>query len=205
MYYNILSAEQKALLPLVTLFHKSYYLVGGTAIALQIGHRQSIDFDMFTDKKVQKKRILEQLQTHKLSHQLLFADSDSIHFLVEEVKLTFFQYPFKVPTALSFEQLKMPNLLNLAAMKAYALGRRSKWKDYVDLYFILKTFHTFEQISQRASEIFGELFSPKLFKMQLCYFQDIDYTEEVFYMPNCSISNIEIQSFLTNLVTNNEI
>ena len=38
----------------------------------------------------------------------------------------------------------MPDLLHLAAMKAYALGRRAKWKDYVDLYFILKDFYSSE-------------------------------------------------------------
>ncbi len=46
MFPNILSVEQKAILPFVKSFSKEFYLVGGTAIALQIGHRQSIDFDL---------------------------------------------------------------------------------------------------------------------------------------------------------------
>lgn len=203
MYDNILSDAQKKVLNFVQLFEKSYYLVGGTAIALQIGHRQSIDFDMFTYSKVQKKKIIDGLYEMGYSHTMLFSDSDSIHFLIENVKVTFFQYPFKVEAKLQFERLKMPNLLNLAAMKAYALGRRSKWKDYVDLYFILKDFHTLSEISAKAQEIFGELFSEKMFRIQLCYFEDIDYSEEVFYMPNIEVKDTEIKAYLTKLATDN--
>jgi hypothetical protein len=94
----------------------------------------------------------------------------------------------------------MPDLLNLAAMKAYALGRRTKWKDYVDLYLILKNHHTFEEISDKAEEIFKGLFSPKLFKNQLCFFSDINYSEEVTYCID-PIPDEEIKAFLLNLVT----
>ena len=48
MHDNILTNEQRNLLPLIKAFSKDYYLVGGTAIALHIGHRRSIDFDLFT-------------------------------------------------------------------------------------------------------------------------------------------------------------
>ena len=47
MYDNILSEEQKQLLPFILSFKKEYYMVGGTAVSLQIGHRESIDFDLF--------------------------------------------------------------------------------------------------------------------------------------------------------------
>lgn len=71
-------------------------------------------------------------------------------------------------TAIQFEEyIKMPSLLDLSAMKAYALGRRSKWKDYVDLYFLLNSHFTVNQIASRAEEIFGQLFSEKLFRAQL--------------------------------------
>ena len=50
MHKEILSKEQFDLLPFIKLFSKDFYLVGGTAVALHIGHRRSIDFDLFTDK-----------------------------------------------------------------------------------------------------------------------------------------------------------
>ena len=85
-------------------------------------------------------------------------------------------------------------------MKAYALGRRSKWKDYVDLFFLLKDKFTLQQIIDRSIMIFGDLFSDKLFRSQLSYFDDIDYTEEVDYLVNAP-SDAEIKSFLIDLAT----
>ena len=202
MFPNILSVEQQQLIPFVQSFKKEYYLVGGTAIALQIGHRQSIDFDLFKLSNVQQVKINQRLSEFKVPYQLLFADSQSFHILANDVKLTFFQYPFKITTKPTFEGIKMPDLLHLAAMKAYALGRRAKWKDYVDLYFILKDYHSLEEISDKTQAIFGSIFSPKLFKQQLCYYKDIDYTEEVFYMENYAVSDDEIKRFLTELATN---
>jgi len=62
--------------------------------------------------------------------------------------------PFQVDGILEFEKsIRLPELLDLAAMKAYALGRRAKWKDYVALYFLLKDHFTIHQISTRASGI----------------------------------------------------
>ena len=48
MHLDVLTREQTELLPFLSQFAKRYYLVGGTAVALQLGHRQSIDFDLFT-------------------------------------------------------------------------------------------------------------------------------------------------------------
>ena len=56
MYPDILSKEQKDLLPLMQQFKREFYLVGGTAIALHIGHRRSIDFDLFKFSKLNAKR-----------------------------------------------------------------------------------------------------------------------------------------------------
>jgi len=91
----------------------------------------------------------------------------------------------------------MPDLLVLAAMKAYALGRRSKWKDYVDLYFILRDHYSIREISKKATEIYNQLFSEKLFRAQLSYFEDIDYSEQIeFIVPD--IPEKEIKKFLVN-------
>jgi hypothetical protein len=175
-------------------------LVGGTAVSLQIGHRESIDFDLFKLGKVQPAKIAQRLEEFGWDFKLIYKNHESFHIIANDVKITFFQYPFEVKTAKAFEGIKMPDLLNLAAMKAYALGRRSKWKDYVDLYFILKNYHSFEEISNKSEEIFKGLFSPKLFKNQLCYFSDINYSEEVTYCID-PIPDEEIRDFLLDLVT----
>lgn len=180
MYLHILSDEQKALLPFLGQFKKEFILVGGTAIALQIGHRKSIDFDLFKQKSLNKQKIKEKINALNLSKQLLFENSDGIHYLVNTVKITFFQYPFAIKAVLDIEgTIKMPDLLTLAAMKFYAMGRRAKWKDYVDIYFLLKDYFTIEQVSQRTYELFADGYSEKLFRQQIVYFEDIDYSEPI--------------------------
>lgn len=83
----------------------------------------------------------------------------------------------------------MPSLLTLAAMKAYALGMRAKWKDYVDLYFIMKDFHSLSEIIQQAEKIFGDEFNEKIFRTQLSYFKDINYSEEITYKNGFGVSD----------------
>ena len=95
----------------------------------------------------------------------------------------------------------MPDLLHLAAMKAYALGRRAKWKDYLDLYFIMRDHFSLSDVIKKAETIFPALFSPKLFRQQLCYFDDVDYTEEVIYMPGREVGEEEVKGFLINIAT----
>ena len=83
-------------------------------------------------------------------------------------------------------------------MKAYALGKRAKWKDYIDLHVILKNYHHLQDICGRAKERFEYLFSEKLFRQQLCYFQDIDQTEQVEFVGT-EISDAEVKEFLTEV------
>ena len=95
----------------------------------------------------------------------------------------------------------MSSLLTLAAMKAYALGRRSKWKDYVDLYFLLTEHFSIQEISAKATELFGELFSEKMFRIQLTYFEDVDYTEEVEFLIENPPTDQQIKDKLTEIAT----
>ena len=183
MHIEILTKTQKDLLQIVSNFSKDYYLVGGTAIALYLGHRNSIDFDLFTHKKVKRQSINFFFKKNEINYTILHEAYDQFHILVNSVKLTFFNFPFKIEHKQKFESIiKMPTLLDLAAMKAYAFGGRAKWKDYVDMYFILNNNFTILQITERAKQIFTDAFSSKLFHQQLSYFKDIDYSEPVIFL-----------------------
>ena len=176
MYNEVLNKNQIDLLPVMSLFKREYYLVGGTAIALYIGHRRSIDFDLFKPSPIHHKRNLDKLSNAGFSFMVTRRVDEQMNLIVNDVKVTFFQYPFPVQANEKYENIfRLPSLLQLAAMKAYALGRRSKWKDYVDLFFLLRDYYTVEQVTACATELFGELFSEKLFRSQLCFFEDIDF------------------------------
>jgi len=202
MHKEVLTENQKLLLPLIKLFSKEYYLVGGTAIALHIGHRRSIDFDLFTDKNIKRKRIKAIIEENKYpTKDIIFEAFDQMHLIINSVKLTFFNFPHKIDANINFESIiNIPSLLDLAAMKSYALGGRAKWKDYVDLYFILKDYYNLNEISKRAKEIFQDFFNPKLFREQLSYFDDVDYSEDIEYIKEI-INNDEIKNFLIDVAT----
>src|SRR3989344_2452794 len=145
MHKEILTKEQIELLPLIKLFSDDFGLVGGTAIALHMGHRRSIDFDLFT-------------------------------------------YKISYPEKLGY-MLKFSDLLTLAAMKAFSLGRREKWKDYVDLYFIMKDYYKIGEIVKKAEHIFSVEFNEKIFRTQLAYFEGVNYTEKVICMSGFEIDD----------------
>ena len=202
MHSEILSERQVELLPLMAQFRREYYLVGGTAIALYIGHRRSIDFDMFKPSLINHKRNLDKISATPFTHTVTRRVTEQMNLIVNDVKVTFFQYPFPVEPKSKFENyFRLPSLLQLAAMKAYALGRRSKWKDYVDLYFLLRDHFTIADISATAVALFGELYSEKLFRSQLCYFDDIDYTETVDWLIPNPPTDEEIKGSLTGFAT----
>jgi hypothetical protein len=198
MQINILTEKQKELLPYLKDFRRKFYLVGGTAIALYIGHRRSIDFDLFCTTPFQHRDIHNKIFRFPFSKNKIFEDSDQIHFIMNDVKVTFFHYPYPLPHAADLNKIiKMPDLASLAAMKAFALGRRAKWKDYVDLYFLIKDHFSIEIISELALSYFGGLFSEKLFREQLAFHKDIDFSEPVEYLTS-EPSEQEIKQFLVD-------
>jgi hypothetical protein len=201
MYPNILNNQQKELLSLVAKFRREFYLVGGTAIAIIIGHRRSIDFDLFKFSKINHVEVFKKINKIGYEFQITRKTTEQLNMVINGVSFTFFQYPFKISAKKDFQNIcRMPDLLTLASMKAYALGRRSKWKDYVDLYMIIKNHYTVSEISEKASEIFGELFLDKLFRSQLSFFNDIDFSEKIEYLiPEISID--EVKNYLTDKAT----
>jgi hypothetical protein len=196
MYHQILTEEQRELLPYLSNFKRTFYLVGGTAIALHIGHRRSLDFDLFSHSELRKSAINGKLAEFPFKKVRLFEDIDQLHIIINGIKLTFFSFPYLIDHPVKIERyINTPSLLTLSSMKAFALGRRAKWKDYVDLYFILRDHYTIKEITDEADKNFGELYSEKLFREQLAFHKDIDYSEPVeFLVP--SPSETEIKQFL---------
>jgi hypothetical protein len=197
MHLEIFNQEQKNITPFLKFYKKKYYLVGDTAIALHLGHRRSIDFDLFTYEKVNTLAIKKRVLDSGFTSTIILSKQDQIHFIINNVKVTFFEYPFKIEATQSIvDSFVIPDLLTLAAMKAFALGGRGKWKDYVDLYFILKNHFTLKEICNKAKALFTDVFNPILFCKQLSYFDDINYSEEVEYMPNFEVDEKVIKDFL---------
>lgn len=202
MHEQVLTTAQVELLPLIRTFNRTFYLVGGTGIALYLGHRHSIDFYLFNPNQFNRKNIEKNIIKNNYTiDKTLIATNDEYTIIIKNVKLTFYNYPFDIAHNVKFKNIiTLPTLLDLAAMKAYALGRRAKWKDYVDIYFILKYHYSLDQISHRAEELFKHLFSEKLFRAQLSYFDDIDFSEEIDYIVS-PVKQTEITTYLEKITT----
>ncbi|PIZ65726.1 hypothetical protein CO051_06195 [Candidatus Roizmanbacteria bacterium CG_4_9_14_0_2_um_filter_39_13] len=199
MHREILTKKQRELLPLIQSLSYEFGLVGGTAVALQIGHRESIDFDLFKQGKLEILSIRKRVTATFPITQVRVENPTEYTIKVNNVQMTFYNYPFPIEYTVKFnDTIKIPDLLTLAAMKAFALGKRAKWKDYVDLYFIFQ-FHSLREIVNKAQNIFKNEFSEKLFREQLSYYQDIDYSEKIVYKTGWEVNDQEIRNRLTQL------
>lgn len=198
-YLDQLSHERQEVFKKLKRFSDKFVLAGGTAIMLQIGHRMSFDFDCFSLSSLPQTRILMQkvkrifgkiiLVSVETSEQLTFKTHDGIG-------ITFVHYPYK-PLGKVIETGFMPlfHLDDLAANKAYTIGRRDTWRDYVDLFFLLKwKLYDLETIIALAEKKFGGEFNEKLFLGQLTYFDDLDVVATEFLKG--SYTPAQIKSFL---------
>jgi len=153
-----------------------FYLAGGTALALQIGHRMSDDFDLFSEKDIPVD-LLEKVEKifKESTIDIIINHSEQLSLVIDQTKVDFVKYPFPLILGLiEYEKVKIVKIPEIAAMKAYTIGRRATYKDYIDLYFILSEKHSsLPEIIKISKEKFKEHFDPRLFLEQLVYLEDI--------------------------------
>lgn len=171
-------------------------LAGGTAIFLQIKRRRSFDFDVFFSKHVVKRAFKVANQAIEIRGKILDRPGHITFLTKQKVQVTLFYYEFPpLYSLVKTSSLPLYDIRDLAADKAYTLGRRSAWRDYVDLFFLLKDKHVvLEEIIKDAQGKFKAHFAPKLFLEQLTYYGDIaDFKVEFIERK---YSTKEIQEFL---------
>jgi hypothetical protein len=158
---------------------------------------------LFSSKKnINRTHIKKTISKCNFSIQhLIYENSDQLHIIINSVKLTFYNFPYTIDSNEKLDNIiSFPSLLDLGAMKAFALGRRAKWKDYVDMYFLFKNHFNLNDITIRANELFGKEFSSKLFRQQLCYFDDIDFSETIDFIDE-NVPEYVVKTFLTDVST----
>lgn len=182
MYNKVLNEKSKELLPKFKGF-KHFYLAGGTGLALQIGHRISVDFDFFSPKSVTK-NLLKQCEKTFAGAKISVSvnNSDELTIFINGIKTTFLHYHYPViGRLLSYKGIKILNAKEIGATKAYTIGRRGSFKDYVDLYSIMSLrISSLEEIIRLAEKKYADVFNSRLFLEQLLYFEDLDETKLIF-------------------------
>jgi len=179
MHREVLTKPAAALFDSLARFPR-FYLAGGTALALQIGHRLSVDFDLFSDEEIDRSLLQRVCQVfEEVEVSPLVNNADELTVLVNGVKITFLRYPFPPDEPfVVYQNVSLLSVRDIAVTKAYTIGRRGSYKDYVDLYFIITEHHaTLTDIVHGAEKKYGADFNSRLFLEQLIYLGDLDDTE----------------------------
>jgi hypothetical protein len=137
-----------------------FRLVGGTAIALQLGHRKSIDIDFFSNTKVDK-TILRNVIQKRYPGTETFASEHSVTAEVRGVRVELFDdwdVPFREPVHL-VAGVRMATLRDLAAFKISAITGRREKKDYIDLFLLFEKLGAMEVL--KGFKLYDPLLSPK--------------------------------------------
>ena len=176
LHLDVLDSRRQELLENLLSFTKDFILGGGTALSLQLAHRKSFDFDFFSRSKIEK-NFLEKIQNIVSIANISVDSVDELTFFTkEEIKVTFLHYPFdhSFPLVDAGEGLKLFSVKDIAVQKAYTVGRRGEYRDYFDLYVVLKAnYISFSELISCAKKIYGSIFEEKIFLEQLVYFWDL--------------------------------
>lgn len=151
-----------------------FYLAGGTALALQLGHRTSVDLDFFSETSFDESRLLPPLASIGILEVLQTAPQSIIGTL-DGVKISFLEYRYpllKAPTEL--DRVKIASIEDIAAMKLNALARRGTKRDFVDVYFIAKRQPLSEQLRLFQTKYNSVGFNLVHLKKSLVFFEDAE-------------------------------
>jgi hypothetical protein len=177
---DILPDAQRALWAELAAIPSEFVLCGGTAIALQLGHRQSVDFDFFSSRAFDPAQLYSTVPLLGGSTVLQQA-ANTLTCRVERndpVIVSFFGVPtlrrVAAPLLAQDNRLRVASLLDLAGMKAAVVQQRAEAKDYIDLHAMLQAGIALPSALAAARVIYGERFNPQLTLKSLSFFGDGD-------------------------------
>jgi len=206
MFFDILDKNRQKLLPYLDVFKSDFYLAGGTALALQFGHRDSEDFDFFAEKSFDTLILFEKLRKVFIGYKIIkIQDEENTLSVIlnDEIKLSFFKYEYPLMKDLvSVQYLNLASLEDIACMKLTAITHRSTIRDYIDLYYLLKKFSLSELILLVDKKFKGTLDRNFILK-SLIYFDDFNNDHIIHAMRFCHHKEVtfsKIKSFLEQCV-----
>ncbi len=196
LHYDLLDKERRKVFEKLKTFEKEGILSGGTALLLQIGHRFSFDFDIFFDREVKRADLLKLRKLFKIIEVKRNISEQLDVITSENILITLVRYPYK-PLFRKVSTISLPlfSIRDIALDKAFTIGRRALWRDYVDLFFLLKKrYIIIAEVVKLAEKKFDVEFNSRLFLEQLTYFKDLEVTKTTFLKDR--YSSEEIKDFL---------
>ncbi len=180
----ILSESRKKIIPTFISWKNEFYLAGGTGLALQIGHRDSVDFDFFSNNSFDPNKLIKRLSSifgHTLFTVTQIEKNTLSILLNSEIKISFMTYDYPLLNSLIMtEFLNIASIPDIACMKLSTIMQRSALKDYIDLYEVMKMY-SLEQLLSFSKKKYPMIDSTVILK-SLSYLDDI--TDEPLIYKN---------------------
>jgi predicted nucleotidyltransferase component of viral defense system len=153
---------------------RQFYLAGGTALALQLGHRGSVDLDFFSKNAFHIETIKQELAAAGNLY-ITLETVDTLDGALDDVKVSFFEYRYDILfPLLSFQGVAIADLRDIAAMKLTAISSRGSKKDFIDFYFLLDAFPLPELLQFFEEKFRGIEYSTVHLLKSLSYFEDAE-------------------------------
>lgn len=155
----------------------TWYLAGGTALALQVGHRQSVDLDFFTPQPRFRETDLERNLLETKSWTTSFRQEGTLYGVLRRAKASFIAYPFFQPADpfVRYGTLRLLTPSDIAAMKIVAVSQRGRKRDFVDLYWYCRQREPLSTVVQRAARQYpGQHENVNHILRSLTYFADAE-------------------------------
>ncbi len=173
-----LLTQQLQALPELSGFH----LVGGTALALQLGHRNSIDIDPFTQQDIHAKNLTSFLTT-KFTARFDYEGSNTLLSNINNIKVDFIKHPYQyIYPPITEEGITFLSKEDIAAMKLNAIiNSGQRLKDFIDIYFLLEHFSVRDMLAFFEKKYPNT--NPLIALKAINYFGDIDETMDAPGMP----------------------
>lgn len=193
MYHQVIDQKNLKIFKLLSqnkLF-KDFYLAGGTALALQLGHRQSIDLDWFCAQEfslVQIKAQLSELGKFKINSE----DKGTLHAVLNGVRVSLLFYPYSLLfPKVKFQTGHLADWREIACMKINAISSRGSKKDFIDLYFILKQISLAKLLDLFDKKYKGVNYNRLHILKSLVYFKQADKEPRPIMLEKVSWLNIK--------------
>ncbi len=177
-HFEILTAAQKDLWPKLS-FTKNlgFCLYCDTALALQLGHRGSANFDFFSDRSFSGEQLLEKLPIVQGGVEVTQCGHNKLGFFVDGISISFFwnQGCGRVgePLLSNDHNLFVASLLDILGLKLKVIFDRVEWKDYYDIASLLRYGISLKDGLCTAKAFFGNAFVSEHCLMALTYFEDL--------------------------------
>jgi len=142
VFLSMLDKKRRDLLKKLSFLEKyGFYLAGGTALALHIGHRISLDFDFYTEREFDARKLREKFDKEFKKVQETYIAEDTLGLEIDSIGMSFFKYPYPLIKPLQkVENIYLASLEDIAAMKIIAISQRGKRRDFIDIYFLIEIF-----------------------------------------------------------------